>query len=93
MTENKSQLISLICLYLETRAVDLLQSNNRHVLTGAERAPFRIFNAHVSKRPGLHTTHGDADIIIIQHVFHLAESCFSSICVVADDTDVFILLL
>ena len=72
--------------------MDLLQSNNRHVLTGAGRTPIRIFNAHVSERPDLHTTHEEADIIIIQQVVHLAGSSFSSILVVAGDTDEFAIL-
>ena len=36
VTKNKIQLISHICLYFETQAVDLLQSNNRLLLTRAE---------------------------------------------------------
>ena len=72
--------------------MNILLSNNRLLLTGAEPTPIHIFNGHVSKRPDLLTTHEEADIIIIQQVVHLAESSFSSILVFADDTDEFALL-
>ena len=47
----------------------------------------------VQERQDLRTTHEEADVIIAQHVVHLAETGHNSIRVLADDTDVFVLLL
>ena len=44
-------------------------------------------------RPDLRTTHEEADVIIIQQVFHLVDVGKSNIHIIVDDTDVFILLL
>ena len=44
------------------------------------------------KRDDLRTSHEEADVIMIQQVFHAAEHGGSLIKVVCDDTDVFMLL-
>lgn len=93
VTKNKVQLINLICEYLRQQN-DLLPQNGKVlVVTGAEPTPMEICNGSVQERPGLRTTHEEADVIIVQQVVHLANTSKSSIRVIADDTDVFVLLL
>ena len=63
------------------------------VITGPEPIPTEIQSGHVKERPDLRTTHEQADVITVQQVVHLANYKKINICVIADDTDVFVLLL
>ena len=63
------------------------------IVTGVDPIPTEICGNRVLKRQDLRTTHEEADVIITQQVVHLAKAGKQSICVVADDTDVFVLLL
>jgi len=47
----------------------------------------------VLQRVDLRTTHEEADVIIVQRVVKLAEDGVSSMKVICDDTDVFVLLI
>ncbi len=92
VTQNKVQLINLICVYLR-EGQPLLPRNRQLVVTGTEPTPVEICDGSIKERPDIRTTHEEADVIIIQQVVHLAKSGKNSIRVVADDTDVFVLLL
>ena len=92
VTENKVQLISIICKYLSKNR-HLLPHNGRSlVVTGGEPTPIELCNGIMTERPDLRTSHEEADVIIIQQVVHLAETGKKTINVIADDTDVFVLL-
>ena len=93
VTQNKLQLITLICMYLRECCEQLPQNGRLLVITGAEPIPVEICNGSIQERPDLRTTHEEADVIIIQQVVYLASAGKSNIHVLADDTDVFVLLL
>ena len=63
------------------------------VVTGAEQTPMEICNGSVRERPDLRTTNEEADAIIIHQVIYLDNSGTTSICVISDDTYVFVYLL
>ena len=85
VTANKRQLIELICKYLIDHPID---SQYALIVTGSECTPVE-FNKGVTIR----TTHEEADVIIENHVSYLAGLGTEHIRVIADDTDVFALLL
>ena len=73
---------------------DLLPQNGKLlVVTGAEPVPTEMCDGIIRERADIHTTHEEADAIIVQQAVHIAHSGKESIRVIADDTDVFILLL
>ena len=93
VTRNKVQLIKLVCDYF-TQKKHLLPRNGKSlVITGPDLIPIQISAAAEVERIDLRTTHEEADVIIVQQVVHLACSRITSIRVIADDTDVFVLLL
>jgi hypothetical protein len=65
------------------------------VVTGADPVPIEISEGGVViSRADLATSHKEVDNVIVQQVFSCAaENAESKITVVADDTDVFVLLL
>ena len=90
VTHNKTQLIRLITQYL----VDHLANNECNlVITSEQATPVAIGNGEVITRNDLHTTHEEADVIIVNQLVDLAVRGASNICVVCDDTDVFVLLI
>lgn len=91
VTENKLQLIKLICTYIKEHAE--LLANNRLVVTGQDPTPIEVSNGKVTLRHDLRTTHEEADVVIVQQMVHVALTGASSIRVISDDTDVFVLLL
>jgi hypothetical protein len=60
----------------------------RHNTTQVE-----LYNGDMREKTHLHTSHQEADAIILQKVVHLAGSGKMSIRVVADDTYVLVLLI
>ena len=63
-------------------------------MTGNDEVPVEIRNGLTRKRPDMTTSHEEADNIIMQQtVFVQRENPSGGICVIADDTDVFLLLL
>ena len=60
----------------------LPKNGNTLVITGPDPNPVQI----LTDRHDLHTTHEQADIVIIQQAVHLAPTGINSIRVVADDT-------
>lgn len=91
--KNKVQLINLIWLYIREHQDLLPQNGNALVVTGSLPTPMQVSDGQVQERQDLRTTHEEADVIIAQQVVHLAETGHSNIRVLADDTDVFVLLL
>ena len=74
------------------------EDNTRHdklVVTGADPVPIEVSEGGVViSRADLATSHEEADNIIVQQVLSCAaENAKSKVTVVADDTDVFVLLL
>ena len=90
VTQNRTQLISLITQYLHD---NLQENNNELVITSEHPDPVAIKNRMSSLRNDLHNTHEEADVIIVNQLVELAVRGTSNICVVCDDTDVFILLV
>ena len=92
VTENKVQLIDIICQYLMDHASELPQEN-KLVVTYKHPVPFQIVHGEISQRNDLRTTHEEADIIIVQQMVRVGLDETQNIEVICDDTDVFILLL
>ena len=92
VTHNKVQLISLICSYL-TKHPEITPEGRTLLVTGAEPTPLEISGGGVMERTDLRTTHEEADVIIVLQAIHLACLGKQSIHIVADDTEIFTLLL
>lgn len=90
VTYNKAQLITLITKYL----VDHVEDNtNELIITAEHPVPISITNGQARTQTNLRNTHEEADVIIVNQLVYLATKGASSISVVSDDTDVFVLLL
>ncbi|KAG1677170.1 hypothetical protein GQR58_013974 [Nymphon striatum] len=96
-SKNKKQLMQLIVDdFVHDKKFH--EDNTQHhklVVTGADPVPIEISEGGVViSRADLSTSHEEADNVIIQQVLSCAaENAESKITVVADDTDVFVLLL
>ena len=93
--ENKRQLIALIvddlCNNVSfPRGVNI---NRRLVVTGEDPVPFEITPGTTIRRQDMSTTHEEADNILAQQMVLNASQPNTGVCVVSDDTDVFVLLL
>ena len=88
---NKIPLINLISKYL----VDCsLISDNELIITSEDPIPVAIRNGKAAKRFDLYNTHEETDLIIVNQLVHATAKMGSTdICVVWDDTDVFVLLI
>lgn len=86
VSNNKKQLIDLILADLESHK-DML--NGKLVTTGNNPVPVQINHGDVSRRDDMTITHDEADTMIIQQVASVGAA---NVLVVADDTDVFVLL-
>ena len=88
VTTNKQQLVKLL-------VDDLIEHHDEihsHYLyiTGSDAVPIQITCGQITHRDDIATTHEETDTIIIRQVALLTEG---TAIVVADDTDVFLLLL
>ena len=94
VTSNKKQLIKLICEDLQSDKNFIKSHTQRHTLliTGQEET-IEINKGIAIERRDLYTSHEEADNIIVQQAFMAASKGASGVAVVADDTDVFALLL
>lgn len=88
VTSNKEQLINLIVQDLIEHKVEV--QGQRLVITGSDPVPVEVSSGRVIPRPDLRTTHEEADTIIVQQVSHMHKG---NALVVADDTDIFTLLV
>lgn len=94
VTRNKKQLIKLICKDLQSDE-DFVQNHTQEhtlLITGQEDI-IEIYKGNVIQRRDLYTSHEEADNIIVQQAFMAASEGASGVAVVADDTDVWALLL
>ena len=76
-------------LYLPQRPCRYAATKWKH----PDPTPVQICDGQLADRHDFRTTHEDADVVIIQQAVHLTPTGINSIRVVADDTDVFVLLL
>ena len=70
-----------------------MDNDNELVITSEHPIPVEIRNGEITLRNELHNTHEEADVMIVNQLFHLVGKGAHNICVVCDDTDVFVLLL
>ena len=94
VTENKTQLIEIICEQLRQKG-KTHRAINKHKLTitGPSPAPVEVFKGIAIEQKDLETTHEEADVIILQQVVAAANEGAKCIKVICDDTDVFLLLV
>ena len=94
VTENKKQLINIICEELQNDKDFIDSFSHKHTLliTG-EGDPVEITRGRVIPRPDIFTSHEETDIIIIQQTFMAVEQGAECLSLMADDTDIYILLL
>ena len=91
VTQNKMQLIELICKDIMTHSHLLISTTKKLVITGAGPVPVEINPGSVIiHRQDMKTMQEEADTMIVQQV---ADEKPKKALVVADDTDVFVLLL
>ena len=95
VTENKQNLISIVCKKLLTDTEFHLKCTQSHrlVVTGEEDTPIEIHKGVKIMRHDLKTTHEEADVIMIWQMYDTVENNHKGIAVIADDTDVFVLLV
>lgn len=86
VSSNKKQLIDLILADLITHKDTL---NRKLVITGNDPVPVQIHQGVVSRRDDMTITHEEADTMLIQQVASVGAV---NTVVVADDTDIFVLL-
>ena len=68
--------------------------NNKLIITPQDLNPIEISNGGVIiNRRGMDTTHEEADIFIMQQMLMVAIGNPTTITILSDDTDVFVLLL
>ena len=93
VTENKKQLIQLICEDLQNDKdfVDTYTQEHTLLITG-ENNPIEITKGLIIPRPDIATNHEEADVIIVQQTFMAIEQGAKCPSVMADDTDVYALL-
>ena len=94
VTENKKQLINIICEELQNDKdfIDSFSHEHTLLITG-EGDPVEITRGQVIPQPDISTRHEEADSIIIQQTFMAVEQGVECVSVMGDDTDVYILLL
>lgn len=95
VSENKKQLMEIICKSLIEDVSFHTQHTTMHklVVTGSDNVLSEIHSVVVIQRHNLATSHVEADNIIIQQDKMCSKVSNGGTMVVADDTDVFILLL
>ena len=92
---NKVQLMSIICNSIINDHVfhRMHTTRNKLVITGSNNVPTEIHRAVAIARHDVATSHEEADNIIAQQAIMCAKERSGTVLVLADDTDVFILLL
>ena len=93
MSTNKKQLIDIICSDLCENKIfhHGYTQNNKLVVTGSNNTPVQISHGVVIYREDISTSHEKADCIIVQQA--MVSEYQQGVSVIADDTDVFILLI
>ena len=96
VTENKKQLIDIICSELKGATAFLRDHIHKHklVITSQDKTPVEISNGGVIiNRSDMDTTHEEADVVLVQQMLTVSRENPAGIVVVSYDTDVFVLLL
>ena len=94
VSENKRQLIHIIVEALLAEAVVPGRCSSRLIITGQEPTPIEVApRGVVVRREDIKATHEEADAIIVAQAIYAAKEENKHVVVVADDTDVYILLL
>lgn len=96
VTENKVQIIDIICQQLLERVAHLQTTGHvecKLFVTGSKPVPKEVHKGVQIQRNDMQTSHEEADVIIAQQMVHAAQQGSGCIKVTSDDTDVFILLL
>ena len=93
VTDNKKQLIQIIVeTLLSERSVHEC-CQNRLIVTGQDNTPVKITpGGIVIRRQDLSTSHKEADVVIVAQAIYAAKEEQKNVAVVADDTDVYVLL-
>ncbi len=95
ITQNKKQLIDILCRDIQSDA-NFHRNTEKHklVITGQERSPVEIScGGVVIVRHDIATAHEEADNIIVQQAMRVAINEQKHVTILADDTDVYVLLL
>ncbi|KAK3106543.1 hypothetical protein FSP39_022295 [Pinctada imbricata] len=92
VTENKVQLIDIICNQTIQYASDE-SKNHTLLITGSHEAPTEVTKGVQIQRTDLRTNHEEADVIIPNQLMYAVSCGCKDITVICDDTDVFVLLL
>ena len=97
VSENKSQLMEIICEELTRDTTfhrDYTMTHKLVITSSCDNTPVEIsYGGVVINREDMSTSHEEADCIIVQQAVTVATECQVGVSVIADDTDVFILLL
>ena len=94
VSENKRQLIQIIVETLVAEAVVPGGYLSRLIITGQDDTPIEIApGGVVIRRDDMKTSHEEADTIIVAQAIYAAKEERKHVVIVADDTDVYILLL
>ena len=88
LSKNKAQLIDIIVSDLRLHADEF--QTKRLVVTGKDLFPTELYQGQTFQRNDMWTTQEEVNTIIIQQVSQVTAG---TVLVVADDTDVFLLLL
>ncbi|KAL8624434.1 hypothetical protein ACOMHN_034682 [Nucella lapillus] len=92
--ENKKQLIQIIVETLVTEATVPGGHQSKLIVTGQDPTPVEISSGGITiSRQDLRTTHEEADEIVVAQAIYAATEEGKHVGVVADDTDVYIMLL
>ena len=95
VTDNKVQLIELICLELPTEiAKSQISSGTPHsfFLVGSDPRPVQVQMGVVIRRSDISIDHEEADTMMPNIAFSILQQGISPVHVKVDDTDVFVLL-
>ena len=92
---NKVQLNKLLCQQILTDNTFLKAVTDSHVLTltGEESIPIQVHKGQKSPHMDFASTFEEADGIIAQQVVAIGTNLNACVLAIADDTDVFVLLL
>ena len=94
VAESKKQLIQIIVDTLVSEGVVPGSYQSKLIIIGQDYTPIEIApGGVVIRRADLRTTHEEADVIIVAQAIYAAKEERKHVAVVADDTDVYILLL
>ena len=93
-SKNKKQLIALIVEKLIERLTEQDDEfQHKLVVTGQNPCPVELFNGLCIQRQDLINNHKEADAIVVSHAIYVSTVEGESVGVVADDTDIYIMLL